>query len=66
MNQLKLINQAQEKGKKVGRKVKLAISTLSSEERLDSLADIVIERILEENKTPKLSAALTDKGDLTI
>lgn len=66
MNQLKLINQAQEKGKKVGRKVKLAISTLSSEERLDSLADIVIERILEENKTPKLSATLTNKGDLTI
>ena len=66
MNQLKLTNQAQEKGKKVGRKVKFAISTLSPEERLDSLANIVIERILEENQNPNLPITLTNKGDLTI
>ncbi len=66
MNQIELINQAQDKVKKVGRKVKLAISTLSPEERLDSLANIVIERILEENQNPKLPAIPTNKGDLTI
>ena len=63
MNEIKLINQAQNKGNKVGRKVELAILTMSPEERLDSLADIIIERIIEENKNGKLPIQLSDKGD---
>lgn len=34
--------------KKVGRKVTSAIATLSSEDRLNSIADLIIERLLEE------------------
>ncbi len=38
--------------KKVGRKVIPAITTLSSEDRLNTIADLIIERLLEEkNKT---------------
>lgn len=53
MNQIELINQAQEKVKKVGRKVNLAISALSPEDRLNTIADIIIERILEERNKSK-------------
>jgi hypothetical protein len=63
MNQVKLINQAQNIDKKVGRKVKLAILTMSPEERLDSLADIIIERIIEENKEGILPIKFSSKGD---
>ncbi len=63
MNQVKLINQAQNIDKKVGRKVKLAILTMSPEERLDSLADIIIERIIEENKEGILPITFSSKGD---
>jgi len=50
MNEIELINLLENKGKKVGRKVERAILALSPEERLDSLADIIIERILEEKR----------------
>ncbi|MBU1000733.1 hypothetical protein KKE78_05070 [Patescibacteria group bacterium] len=55
MNQLRLQNHTQTQVKKVGRKVRLPMSTLSIEDRLNSIADIIIERILEERN--KASAA---------
>ncbi len=58
MNTLKPVNQAQSNIKKVGRKVKLALSDLSPDERLDTLADIIIERIFEESKNGKLPILL--------
>lgn len=50
MNTLGSKNQAQGKVKKAGRKVRLAVQNLSPEELLNSLADIIIERITEENE----------------
>ncbi len=53
MNELQLKTHTQNKAKKPGPKVILAIENLSFEERLDFLANLIIERILEErNKAP--------------
>lgn len=50
MNDQELQNKAQVKIKKAGRKITPPVSPLSSEEILNTLADIIIERILEEKK----------------
>ncbi|MGH7203677.1 MAG: hypothetical protein ACREHC_04510 [Candidatus Levyibacteriota bacterium] len=47
MNKIQLKNHAQEDVKKAGRKVNLALTSLSPEDRLNSIADIIIERVLE-------------------
>lgn len=53
MNEPQLKTKIQYQAKKVGRKVRFTIENLSSEERLDSLANLIIERVLEErNKAP--------------
>lgn len=54
MNELELKNQDQEKVKKAGRKIAPPVSPLSSEEILNTLADIIIERILEEKRISKI------------
>ena len=55
MNPKESVNKTQDRVKKAGRKVKFAISAMSPEERLNSLADIVIERIIEESRNSKLA-----------
>ena len=54
MNEQELKIQAQEKIKKAGRKIVPPIPPLSSDEILNTLADIIIERILEEKKISKV------------
>ncbi len=54
MNDQELQNKAQEKVKKAGRKIVPPIPPLSSDEILNTLADIIIERILEEKKISKI------------
>ena len=54
MNEQELKIQAQEKIKKAGRKIVPPIPPLSSDEILNTLADIIIERILEEKKIIKV------------
>lgn len=48
MNTVKLNNHALGKPQITGRKVKLSVSTISPEERLNTIVDIIIERMLEE------------------
>ena len=54
MNEQELKNQALEKIKKAGRKIVPPIPPLSSDEILNTLADIIIERILEEKRINKI------------
>ncbi len=50
MNKLNTNNDTQATVNKAGRKTKLAISPRSPEEHLNTIADIIIERMLEERK----------------
>ncbi len=58
MKRIELGNEPKERIKKKDKTVKLAFTPLSPEELLDSLADIIIERIIEEGKLGKLSLKL--------
>ncbi len=53
MRSLRLGIEAKKEIKKVGRKVTPPITPLSPEEVLNTLADIIIERILEDRKINK-------------
>lgn len=53
MRSLRLGNEAKKEIKKVGRKETLPVTLPSSEEVLNTLTDIIIERLLEDRKTNK-------------
>ncbi len=58
MNQQELKNQDKEKIKKADKRIAPLVISPSSDEILNTLADIIIERILEESKNGQISVTL--------
>ncbi len=58
MNQQELKNQDKEKIKKADKRIAPLVISPSSDKILNTLADIIIERILEESKNGQISVTL--------